>query len=296
MERIVAFPPVGKYTQILRDSLTDMDVNVFENLPVTKRMIDRGCKHSADMVCFPYKHIMGYFMEALDKGANTLFLFDSGGQCRERHYHIVQEHTLKELGYKFEMIPLRAKNIIGSFKKLNPDLSTFRVLKVLKKTWKKIKEVDKDKMVDGYNIGVIGEIYTTIETSLNYDIEDRIKKAGMNPINDVKLSEFLLGFLRGRILPHSKYMKQAMKYFNGPLGGHGIQNVASALKMIDKGFNGIIWLRPLSCMPEVMADPILKNICNKNNMPLLTLDVDETSAEANVTTRIETFFELIQSR
>lgn len=296
-DRIVALPPFGKYTQLLRDMAKELDINLLEQLPVTKKMIDRGCKHSADMVCFPYKHTIGYFMEALDKGANTLLMFDSSGQCRARHYHMVQEYTLKTIGYKnFEVIPIRARNIIGSFKKINNNLSTFKILKVLLKTWKGIMQIDNKKITNGYNIGIVGEIYTAIETSLNYDIEERIKKAGMNHYNSVTLSDFLLSFIRHRMKIKNKYMKKAMTYFNGPLGGHGVENVASTLMMIDKKFNGIIWVRPLSCMPEVMVDTVLKNICDKNNMPLLTLDVDETSAEANVTTRIETFFELIQSR
>ena len=296
-DKIVAFPPFGKYTQILRDMAKELDINLLEQLPITNEMISKGCKHSAEMICFPYKFTIGYFMEALDKGANTLLMFDSAGQCRLRHYHMVQDHTLRNIGYKnFEMIPIRAKNIIGSFKKINNKLSTPRILRVLLKTFKKLKQIDNQKITNSYNIGIVGEIYCAIETSLNYDIEEKIKKAGMNPYNSVTLTDFLLGFLKRRIRIKSKYMKKAMAYFNGPLGGHGIENVASTLMMVDKKFNGIIWVRPLSCMPEIMVDTVLKDICNKNNIPLLTLDIDETSAEANVNTRIETFFELIQTR
>ena len=66
-------------------------------------------------------------------------------------------------------------------------------------------------------------------------------------------------------------------------------NIGNMVKSVSKIEKAIEYI-------EKTPHSYLKNICNKNNMPLLILDVDETSAEANVNTRIETFFELIQSR
>lgn len=66
--------------------------------------------------------------------------------------------------------------------------------------------------------------------------------------------------------------------------------------MIDKKFEGIIWFRPLSCSPEIMVEPVIKGLCEENDIPLLVVDVDDTNAESNVISRIDTFFELIEQR
>lgn len=288
--KIVSFPTIGKYTQPFRNMMERLGYNLQEQMPITPNMIDKGCKHSSEMMCFPFKVTLGYFMESLDKGADILLMFDSCGQCRFKHYYMLQEYTLKNLGYKdFEMVPIRAKHLIKSFKQINKNLSTFRILKELKKTWSELKKIEKQKIEPRLNIGIIGEIYTVMENSLNFNIEEKIRKVGMNPYNCVTMTHFLKHYLI-----KDKYFKKALKYFNGPLGGHGIQNVGNTLMLIEKGFDGIIWFRPLSCMPEQTVDPIIKSSCNENNMPLLVIDIDETSAEANVATRIETFFELVQ--
>jgi len=288
--RVIAIPPIGKYTTPLRNTLKGLGFNLQEQMTLTRDMIDKGCKHSSEMMCFPFKATLGYFMEALDKGANTLLMFDSNGQCRFRHYYIIQEHTLQNLGYKdFEMIPIRANHMIKSFKRIDKNLTTFKILKAFKRTWKELKEIEKQTIKPKFNIGIIGEIYTVMEDSLNFNIEQKIKRAGMNPYNCVTMTHFLRHYLI-----KDKYFKQGLKYFNGPLGGHGIQNVGYTLMLIEKKFDGIIWFRPLSCMPEQTVDPIIKSLCDKANIPLLVIDIDETSAEANVATRIETFFELVQ--
>ena len=289
MGQLISIPPLGKYTQPLRNMFERLDFNLLDELPITQKMIEKGCRHSSEMMCFPYKYTLAYFIESLEKGANTLLMFDSCGQCRLKQYYIVQDFTLKNLGYNYEMIPIKINHIFKSFKKIDKNLSVLKILRNLIITWKEIKEIDEGLQIKEINVGVIGEIYSCIESKLNFDIEYKIKKAGLNPYNDVTLSGFLKTFLPTK----NKYLKQAYKFFNGELGGHGIENVASVLMMIEEKFKGIIWIRPLSCSPEVMVDPIIRELCNRANMPLLVLDIDETNAEANVSTRIETFFELI---
>lgn len=293
-KRLIAFPTIGKYTAPLRRLLEDIGCDVLAQIPVTQQMVQRGCRHSSDMMCFPFKYTLGYFMEALDRGANTLLMYDSGGQCRFKHYHVIQEYILRNQGYTdFEMVPIRGKHLISSLKHIT-DMGSVRILCAMRHVWKEFVEVEV-MSADPCKptIGVIGEIYTVMEDALNYGIERRIVQAGMNPHVCVTMTHFL----KGGVTKHfDAYSRRAEGFFNGALGGHGIENVASTLMAIEKGFSGLIWFRPLSCMPESTVDPIIRSLCDGACVPLLTIDVDETNSEANVSTRIETFFELVQSR
>lgn len=290
MGNLISFPPLGKYTHPLRNMFERLDLNLLDEMPISPKIIEKGCKYSPEMLCFPYKVTLGHHIASLEKGADTLLMFDSCGQCRFKQYYIVQDFTLKNLGYDYQMISVRVNHIFKDLKKIDRNISIYKISRNLITVWKEIKEIDKGLQIGNKNIGVIGEIYSCMEPKLNFDIEDKIKKAGLNPYNDITLSGFLKGFLPFK----DKYLKEAYKFFNGKLGGHGIENVAGVLMMLEKKFSGIIWIRPLTCSPEVMVDPIIRELCNKANMPLLVLDIDETNAEANVLTRIETFFELIR--
>ena len=54
------------------------------------------------MVCAPFKHILGDYIEALELGADVLVQF--AGPCRLGYYGELQESILRDLGYEFDML------------------------------------------------------------------------------------------------------------------------------------------------------------------------------------------------
>ena len=84
------------------------------------------------------------------------------------------------------------------------------------------------------------------------------------------------------------------KMFAGKMMGHGEENVAATMKLIDMKIDGIIHLMPLSCCPESMIEPYINCLCEKTNIPLLRIPIDENNSEANLDTRLETFIKLIK--
>ena len=68
----------------------------------TKRTIELGSRHSSDMVCAPFKHILGDYIEALELGADVLVQF--AGPCRLGYYGELQQSILRDLGYEFDML------------------------------------------------------------------------------------------------------------------------------------------------------------------------------------------------
>ncbi|MGN0039221.1 MAG: 2-hydroxyacyl-CoA dehydratase [Coriobacteriales bacterium] len=101
--------------------------------PSTKRTLELGSANSTDFVCAPYKHIMGCYIEALERGAEVLVQF--AGPCRLGYYGELQESTLRSLGYEFEMVNF--SNLDGASmkehvrvvkEKINPGLKLSRAL------------------------------------------------------------------------------------------------------------------------------------------------------------------------
>jgi predicted nucleotide-binding protein (sugar kinase/HSP70/actin superfamily) len=69
----------------------------------TKRTLDLGTKHAPEFACFPFKVTLGSMMEALELGADTIFMIGGWGPCRFGYYDVIQEQILKDLGYQFVM-------------------------------------------------------------------------------------------------------------------------------------------------------------------------------------------------
>ena len=301
--RTVTIPWMGKeYIELLGESLSNLGIKVQLPPRTSDKTIQIGVRNTAEMVCFPLKPTLGNFVEALDNGANTLLMYDSQGQCRLRHYWKIQEFALRNMGYDFEMFNVNFGNVLSVLKKLS-GATYSRILKELFRFYGRVKGVDKKKERWSRrkpNIGIIGEIFTCCDEKINYGIEDKIHKLGAKPVNTVTLSSFIReSFLRKIHWPSSsrkRYDKEAEKYLNGELGGHGRENISHLLELVDKKIGGVIHLLPMSCMPETSIEPFVTAICRDNNTPLLRIPIDENTAEANLETRLETFIELIKMR
>lgn len=294
-----SFPRIGKYTDVFTRFLENLGINVLPPPPITERTVKLGVRHSADMMCYPFKITLGNFIEAAEQGATSLIMYDSRGKCRLRHYWILHDLILRNLGYEVKIYPLCLKNIFKLIKRFNPELSYLAIYRKLRQGWKRLKEVEGPAhfpIGEGVNIGIVGEIYTCLEPEVNFNVEKKLQKLGVNVYNTVRLSDFIKASTRMDLSEKRFYKKKAKKYLNGPLGGHGFENLYNALYLCNKGIDGIIHLLPLSCMPETTIEPILNKICADHNVPLLRLFIDESNSEINFDTRIETFTELIKRR
>lgn len=300
--RTVTIPWMGKdYIGLLARSLRNLGIRVQLPPSTTDRTIQIGVRHTAEMVCFPLKPTLGNFVEALENGADTLLMYDSQGQCRLRHYWKIQEFALRQMGYRFEMFHVNYSNVLRVLKKLSGATYT-AILRELFRFYGRIKKLDRRKEVwskNRPNIGIIGEMFTCCDERINFGIERKIEKLGAKPVNTVTLSSFIRDtFLQKLHWPskRSRYSRQADTYLNGPLGGHGRENISHLLELVDNHIGGVIHLLPMSCMPETSIEPFVTAICREHNTPLLRIPIDENTAEANLETRLETFVELIKMR
>ena len=295
----VAFPNIGDYTGVFEDMLTALDVDVIRG-ELTENTINFGVRHSPVMMCYPYKVTLGYLADAIDRGASRLVHFSSCGRCRYRHYWKVQEQTLRELGYDFEIVPLKGRSILKDLKKVNPGVGYTRIIKVIRDTWNAIIELERGKEEyclnidrDDINILLFGEIFTVLDGKANLDIVGKLTGLGAKPKYALSMSHYIRDGVTGR---KDGYLRRAEQYLDGPTGGHGLHSVANVLKAHEEGFDAVIHILPMSCAPEILVQPVVSMLCRQRGLPLLTVECDENNSELNVETRLETFVELIRRR
>jgi predicted nucleotide-binding protein (sugar kinase/HSP70/actin superfamily) len=147
-------------------------------------------------------------------------------------------------------------------------------------------------------IAVIGEIYTILEPFANVDVEKELGYLGAKVDRSIYLSGWvgqhvLRGLGRGyRSL--KPYYGLASPYLNHFVGGHGQETVGAAVKFAKDGYDGVVQLLPLGCMPEIVASSILPRIQEDYGIPIMTLTVDEHTGRAGVQTRLEAFVDLLE--
>ena len=114
----------------------------------TRRTLERGAQHSNDFVCAPFKHILGDYIEALERGADVLVQF--AGPCRLGYYGELQESILRDMGYEFEMLNFATVTgkpltdyIEACKKKVNPNLSVPHGVRGMLAAFKMIEFLDE---------------------------------------------------------------------------------------------------------------------------------------------------------
>ena len=112
MDRVISFPHLGNY-HIVFDYFIRKATKCKVIVPpaTTKRTIEIGSKYAPSFVCVPFKYNLGNYIEALEKGANTLV--QGGGGCRYGYYGELEEKILRDLGYDFEFYNMIRDNHIS---------------------------------------------------------------------------------------------------------------------------------------------------------------------------------------
>lgn len=173
------------------------------------------------------------------------------------------------------------------------------LIKLIRDTSQKLNKVQIDPSHEPIRIGIIGEIYTIIEPFVNLEIERKLGDMGVlvdKSLTTTKwLNHHVFSFPFGSKEEQLKY-KLAKPYLSTLVGGHGRETIGSAINYKNLGYDGVIQILPLNCMPEIVAKSILKTVGEDLNFPIMTLVVDEMTGEAGFLTRLEAFVDMIYER
>lgn len=145
-------------------------------------------------------------------------------------------------------------------------------------------------------IGIVGDIYTIIEPFVNLEVEKRLGNMGVFVDKSLTPSLWLDHHIKKYPFGSKNEMNKhnlAKPYMKNPVGGHGRETVGSTIQYEKDGFDGVIQILPLNCMPEIVAKSVLNKVEKDLNFPVMSLVVDEMTGEAGFQTRLEAFIDLI---
>ncbi|WP_050606623.1 2-hydroxyglutaryl-CoA dehydratase [Clostridium niameyense] len=355
----ITFPHFGNSCYAAKVTFDALGIDYVMPKLSNKKALEIGSLYSPEEICLPFKIMIGNYIGAIKKGADTIVIPGSCGPCRFGEYCELQMKILKRLGYNLNFIVIdypksigtkeflnrisiisnestktskeKFKSLIYGLKVINfiddiekvarfkagyeinkgecKDIlysckteafkcnSPSEMLNLLRNYKNKLNNVPIDKNKNPIKIAIIGEIYTIMEPFSNLYIEDKLMnlgvstKKGLYPswwVKNAALSPLKLNSLNIR--------KASRKYLPLYIGGHGRECIGEAMLAKKEGFDGIIQIFPLGCMPEIVSKSILPTISNNEDIPIMSLVVDEMTGEAGYITRIEAFIDLLERR
>lgn len=159
---------------------------------------------------------------------------------------------------------------------------------------RRLSEIEIDQNKEVLRVGIIGEIYTIVDGSVNFGLERKLGGMGIEVHRKLNLTQHLLeGLLPWK---ERQLQKRVDPYLKTTVGGHGRQAIEEILDFAKENFDGVIQVLPFGCMPEITVRPILQRISKESNLPFLSVSLDEQTAETGLQTRLEAFSDLLWSR
>ena len=355
----ITFPYMGP-TTAYKKVLEFLGHDVIIPPKPSQRTIDLGVKYSPEFACFPFKVIMGSYLEAIELGADTVVTSGGCGPCRAGFYGEVHKRILHNLGYDvnfiiFDSIFKGFRSFKNNFNAIRNHTPIGRLLRDLPLCWQMIKALDAfekeikvkrayeitpgrlskvwmeiqdlfDKaytkpafleackkgreLIDSVplrevapderiRIGVVGEILVTMEPTVNMEVESQLNTMGVEVENIHCITEWLRHNTRPKIFGKSHAQKMidlGAQYVQHAIGGHHQENVGSMVDFKRRGFDGIVHLMPFGCLPELVTQSASAKLSKDLDMPILTLTIDEQTGQANNTTRLEAFIDLVKNK
>lgn len=141
----ITFPHMGNMYIPLKTLFELMGFEVISPPLCTKKTLELGVKYSPEFACLPLKINIGNFIEALEKGADTIVMAGGIGPCRFGYYGEVQREILKKLGFNFEIIILEPPkgHFLDLAKKLRSIVNIKALLHASKIAWIKAVLLDE---------------------------------------------------------------------------------------------------------------------------------------------------------
>jgi len=160
------------------------------------------------------------------------------------------------------------------------------------------EELTAEGISNPLRIGIVGEIYTILDPFSSVGIEEELGRLGVEVDRSIYLSGWVGSHVFRGLAPGYRsirsYPRHAKPFLPHFVGGHGLETVGAAVKFARQGYDGIIQVFPLSCMPEIVAASVLPKVQEAYKIPLMTLIVDEHTGHAGIQTRLEAFVDLLE--
>ena len=133
-DRVIAWPRMGNIDLSMEALVSSLGAKIVMPPQNTNQALEIGVKNSIEGICLPYKLNLANYIMALEKGANTLMMFQAPGSCRFGNYTKMAQKTLKKMGYDFDMCVFdmyqsKMKQTLKAFWHVTRCLNPFRYYK-----------------------------------------------------------------------------------------------------------------------------------------------------------------------
>lgn len=144
----VTFPHMGNLFIPVKGMLQYLGVDVVVPPPSSKRTLTIGAKYGPEFACLPLKLNLGNFIEASEKGADTIIMAGGCGPCRFGYYAQIEHAILEDLGYDMKLIVLEPpqeylSELLAKIKELSGNSSWWHIFQSIRFGYQKAKAVDK---------------------------------------------------------------------------------------------------------------------------------------------------------
>ncbi|NMB95226.1 MAG: CoA protein activase, partial [Clostridiaceae bacterium] len=175
-------------------------------------------------------------------------------------------------------------NIYRQFKKeIVNSKGSKEIMKSIRETERKLSQIKINENLRPLKIGIVGEIYTTIDDYTSFGIQQKLGGMIVEVHRYVTVSNWITEHMikQSLKLPRDlSYAKAARPYLGTMIGGHAQETIGNTIIYARNGYDGVIQIYPLTCMPEIVAESILPAVEKDYDIPVLTLIIDEMTGEA----------------
>lgn len=141
---IITTPRMGLCHIGYRRFLEGFGHRVFIPPPGTTRTLSLGTRHSPEFACFPFKIILGQYLQVLEAHPEVEAVFTTGGRgpCRAGLYGVLHAEILRDLGHDLEMLLLEPP-VLENYRRMSPGLSWNERLEHSKHAWRLLRALER---------------------------------------------------------------------------------------------------------------------------------------------------------
>lgn len=278
---------LGNYTKMAQKTLKKMgykfDMVIFDMYKSKMKQTLQAFWHVTHCLN-PYKYYKGFSL-----GFNKFFAIDTAEKLllktRPREINKGESEKCYE---KWLKITDETNNIFEA-KKLKK-----RIIEDFNKI-----PIDKEKVVP--TVFLLGEFFVLLDPYTNQNIEKELGEMGIEVQRQIMFGDWLEHVLKPSLFykkesHRERAVRYAQKYMKRAIGGETIETIGDTVYAAKHGIDGIIHIMPFSCMPEIVSQNIFPKVRKEEDIPIISLVLDEQTGRAGYITRIEAFIDLVKRK
>ena len=286
-----------RYNTLWTTYLKKLNCNIIYSSDTTKNTIELGKKYLVDETCLPSKIYLGHVKELVGKCDYILVPRISDYGRKEKvcvrfnaTYDIIHNAfpNQKILDYNIEYTHHHKESLSLILLGLKINKNIFKVIfsyyqaKLEEQKYNKIRLLNQNKLLNNNSIKIfiVSHPYNIYDKYIGYPIKNFLKSQNVDLIYADVLDKKIAKAYSEKLSPtlywtYSKELIGAIEYYK-----HSV--------------DGIIFITSFPCGPDSLVNELM--LRKITDIPKTNILIDESSAEAGIQTRLESFIDIIKGK